>query len=301
MKKLKRNKLFLAGILCCSIIAISMLIETKNDSVISNEKKQMEIITPVVSKQNNQIKNDYIMVSRPEIAIKVENTIASEENDSIIDVLPESDMEINQVASNNKEEIINNNEINEESNDLTLFGKEETIQTIEPTITPIIELTNQEKFEQAIDSIDDTLSTYDWFLEYKSILEEYSFYEDVELPRTIYDDFTEKELEVMFRCVETEVYEADFDSKINVASVIFNRYRHDRFPDDMMTIITSPRQFAYYRTEITETSILALEYAYLIGDTTGGCIAFRSDIAPEKWYDWTYQFTDKAGHNFYID
>lgn len=127
-----------------------------------------------------------------------------------------------------------------------------------------------------------------WFILYKSI----------ETEDTIYDHFTDEQIKMMQKCVETETFEADFDSKVNVACVILNRVEHDLYPTDPIEIITEKNQFSYGRNKITEDTILALEYAYY-EDTTNGCIAFRSNSSPNEWSGWTKQFTDKSGHTFY--
>ena len=117
----------------------------------------------------------------------------------------------------------------------------------------------------------------------------------------LYMDFTQEEIYMIQRVVETETYTADIESKMNIVSVVFNRFNHPnkKYGKDIIDIITTPNQFAYWRTEISETTIQAVENVYKYGDTTGGCIAYRSDKHPQYWYSWEYQFTDKVGHHFY--
>lgn len=122
----------------------------------------------------------------------------------------------------------------------------------------------------------------------------------------LYMDFTQEEIYMIQRCVETETYGANVISKMNVASVIFNRLKHPdkKYGNDVIAIITAPTQFAYWRTEITDTTIEAVENAYKYGDTTNGCIGFRSDIYPQYWevskyHTWELQFIDEVGHGFY--
>ena len=57
-------------------------------------------------------------------------------------------------------------------------------------------------------------------------------------------------------------------------------------------------QFAYYRKEISDSTVLALEYAFMIEDTTNGSIGFRSDKLVDGWNGWEYVFTD-GKHYFY--
>ena len=64
-------------------------------------------------------------------------------------------------------------------------------------------------------------------------------------------------------------------------------------------LITQNNQFSYGRDNISDSTVYALLYAYMIKDTTNGCIAFRSDCSPNEWNGWAKQFTDESGHTFY--
>lgn len=154
----------------------------------------------------------------------------------------------------------------------------------------------------------DTSNKEEWFKKYKEIQEEYSDWIDKD--ETIYDYFEASELELLFRIVETEVRgDTYFDEKVNVASVIFNRMEHEDFPMTLTDILTqrSPSpQFSSYmsgmykQVEITDTTILACEYAFQIGDTTDGALWFDST----NGYSWAdknreFLFKDRVGHSFY--
>lgn len=146
-----------------------------------------------------------------------------------------------------------------------------------------------------IESIDDKM---EWFLAYKAIIDEYKDFYDP--PETIYDIFTDEELDLLFRVVQAEIGdEYSFKQKVNVASVIFNRLKHDRFPDALLEILI-PSQFStissgrYKTVEVSETTILACEYAFAIGDTVDGCLFFDSNSKLK----YKYVFNDGA-HNFY--
>lgn len=107
------------------------------------------------------------------------------------------------------------------------------------------------------------------------------------------------ELYLVQRCVETETYQAKFSGKVNVCSVIFNRLEAgDEFGNSLSEVITLPEQFAYFRTEISEETKLAVSYYLEFGDTTGGCLFFHSYKKPIKFFG-EYQFTDEIGHHFY--
>ena len=144
-----------------------------------------------------------------------------------------------------------------------------------------------------------------WFIEYKAIQEEYSEWIDVD--ETIYDYFTEEELQLLFRVVEAEVTgEEHFQSKANVASVIFNRLFSEEFGNDLTEILTQKAQFSsyhdgrYMRVVVTETTILACEYAFQIEDSTNGALYFDS-CNGNSWASGAreYVFTDSVNHAFY--
>ena len=136
----------------------------------------------------------------------------------------------------------------------------------------------------------------EWFIAYKDLIEEYS--EWVDPPETIYDYYTEDEVYLMQRCIETETFEQDFDSKVNVASVILNRIKSDEFANEVSEIIVKG-QFAFGRENISEDTVLALEYAFMIGDTTDGALYFHSNPKTETFNGAEFIFTDTAGHHFY--
>lgn len=169
---------------------------------------------------------------------------------------------------------------------------EEVFEEADPYERVIAEM--QEKMYE-IESIEDRK---EWFLSYKDIVFKYAKW--IDPPETIYDCFTEDEVKLICRVVETETYQCDFNSKVNVANVVLNRIESGEFGDTVEEVITTENQFAYGREVITEDTILAVMYAYEVIDTTGGCIAFRSgDNLPYKWYDWELVFVDNAGHGFY--
>jgi spore germination cell wall hydrolase CwlJ-like protein len=125
---------------------------------------------------------------------------------------------------------------------------------------------------------------------------------------TLEESFTKKELDMLYRVVQAEVGDYDFISKANVASVILNR--HLFWEKSLYEVITEKNQFStvtsnrYKKVVVDEETILACEYAWIAGDTTNGCVAFRSSYIPKKWYTyknnyWELQFIDEAGHGFY--
>lgn len=170
---------------------------------------------------------------------------------------------------------------------------EEPPVSINFEIDKAIEEMNQKIME--IESIEDKK---EWFISYKNIIGEYSYI--IDPPETIYDFFTEEELGLLFHVVQAEVGdEYSFEQKVNVCSVIFNRLEHGRFPDTLSEILVydqfSPIADGRYReVDVTDNTILACEYAFMMGDSTDGCLFFDSN----NTLNYKFVFNDSA-HNFY--
>lgn len=153
------------------------------------------------------------------------------------------------------------------------------------------------EFYKRLDKIKQIDDNKELFLQYKDLTSEYT--EWVELPETLFDVFSEEEIYLMCRVVETECYQQDFDSKVNVANVVLNRYYDGRFGETITDIITSPKQFAYGRKNIEEDTMLAVQYAYEFDDTTQGSLYFHSNKKTDTFNGASFVFQDDAGHNFY--
>lgn len=167
----------------------------------------------------------------------------------------------------------------------------------EEIIVEEIILSKEEEFNQKI--LELPKDKEQWFINYKELLNDYS--EDFAAPETIYDVFTEDEIYLMQRMVETECYGCDFESKTHVASVLFNRLAEGSGFSDNVYEVIKPGQFCYWRKVISEDTILALEYAYMIEDTSQGALYFNNfgDNPPEVWNGKNYIFTDECYHSFY--
>lgn len=159
---------------------------------------------------------------------------------------------------------------------------------------------NMQKEMQQIEHIKDKK---EWFKKYKKIINKYS--DIIDSPETIYDYYTTDELNFIFRVVQAEIGdEYSFIEKCNVTSVIFNRIENKEFGNDINEILTS-NQFStiknkkYLNVEISEDTILACEYAFMIEDTTDECLYFESGDAKIHATYAEEVFTDKAGHTFY--
>ena len=159
-------------------------------------------------------------------------------------------------------------------------------------------LNNQIKkeYKDLMSQLHTTKNRKEWMKKYNALL---SKYKQLNGKKHITNKYSQQEIALMQRCVETEVSGGDFNSKANVASVILNRVndKKERFGNTITEVITAKNQFAYSKTNITEETKLAVEFAYM-KDTTNNCLWFHSYKKPGKFYG-TYQFTDAVGHHFY--
>ena len=170
---------------------------------------------------------------------------------------------------------------------------EEVIEEEEPDQYEIAIQEMQEKMSE-IESIEDNK---EWFLAYKDIVFEYA--EWIDPPETIFDYYTEDEVRLICRVVETETYQCDFDSKVNIANVVLNRIESGEFGETVEEVITTESQFAYGREVITEDTILAVMFAFEFEDTTNGATFFHSNKQTDTFCGKSYIFSDDAVHHFY--
>ena len=188
-------------------------------------------------------------------------------------------------------------------NDSDNIEIEEITQETKPRII-VIEIVKSdveiatENAQKELEEINNISDKKEWFVAYKSIIDKYSYILDP--PETIYDYYTDEELDMFFRVVQAEIGdEYTFEQKCNVASVILNRIEHYKFSDEMLEILT-PQQFetvkngSYKNVKVSEDTILACEYAFEIEDTTDGCLFFDSN----KALNYEFVFNDGT-HNFY--
>ena len=165
---------------------------------------------------------------------------------------------------------------------------------------PIVEevpLTREQIMFEEYEELSKITDKKDWYLCYLGFVEDYPEYDR---GSTLYDRYTEDEIYLMERVIETETYGCDFEAKSHVASVILNRIEGDNnFPNDATKVCTSPGQFVYSRKKISDDTKLALEYAAEIEDTTNGALYFNSMAPMDSWNGRTRIFTDHVGHSFY--
>ena len=154
------------------------------------------------------------------------------------------------------------------------------------------------ELEEDLDSLDQIEDTLEWFLRYKELREKYEFMCD-DFPLYITDEYSEEEIYYIEKMVETETHGCSFEAKVNVANVVFNRVEHHKFPDSPKAVITSPGQFCYGKSDITEETKLAIEYAFLFPDTTNGALYFHSGRKTATFSGKPLVYEDDAVHYFY--
>lgn len=182
----------------------------------------------------------------------------------------------------------------------------EIVTKVEPIVINEITKTENIIIEEPINPVDEvmlklnTLNTsdekYEWYLEYKSIMEDLP--DDSDKPETIYDYFTDEEIHYLRRMIETETYQQDFMSKVHVANVALNRYQSGKYRD-LKHVITALGQFVYSRNKISDSTILAAEYAFEIEDETNGSTFFHHGKKTNTFNGAYYFMTDDCGHHFY--
>ena len=173
------------------------------------------------------------------------------------------------------------------------------IQTVEvePIPSPDPYEVAIQNIQAEMDEIESIGDIKEWYIAYRNIVCKYAKW--IDPPETVYDYFTEEEVRLICKAVETECYQQDFESKCNVASTIFNRYESDEFGETIEEIITSPNQFAYGRDVITEDTIWAVMFVWEIEDTTDSALYFHSNEKTDTFNGASYLFTDSCGHHFY--
>ncbi len=115
-------------------------------------------------------------------------------------------------------------------------------------------------------------------------------------------DIGKNERSILERIVEAEAGDQDITGRQMVANVIINRVLSDEFPDDIESVVFSHRQFSpisdgsYYRVEISDETVEAVEIALTSEDNTKGALYFMcrsiSDATNVNWFDsdltWLY-------------
>lgn len=180
----------------------------------------------------------------------------------------------------------------QELQDQVLLTQEELDQIKQSQIeTKILEMRIE------MDEVEKITNPKEYYLNYMDVVNKYADY--IDKPETIYDAYSEADIYLLQRMVETETHGAPFECKVNVANVAFNRIKDPVWPDTLESVLTQSHQFHYERTSITEDTVLAMEYAYMFPDTTQGALSFHSGEKTETFGKYSYIFSDSCGHHFY--
>lgn len=165
-----------------------------------------------------------------------------------------------------------------------------------PVVIAIMEMYKE------LDDISNIEDKKQWFIKYKKIIEKYS--DILDPPETIYDYYSDEDIEILHRIVEAECTGLEFDKKVNVANVIFNRINDENFPDNIEDVVfqKNPIQFSpiidgrYYSVSPEDDTLLAIEYAFIFPDTTDGAIFFEAIWSEKLNYD---EVMCDGSHKFY--
>ena len=140
---------------------------------------------------------------------------------------------------------------------------------------------------------------------YRDIVELYDINQ-----KTIKEVTTDEEYILLLKIGAAEIGGGEFESMICVFNVIINRVllgSEYGYEDTYDGVLKQKNQFssyssgAYLNKEISQEIIDALDYAFMIGDISGGATDFRNlkyckDLNEEKYEK---LFTDVDGHTFY--
>lgn len=161
--------------------------------------------------------------------------------------------------------------------------------------------------QQKIKKLDDISDKKEWFIAYKNIIKEY---EDVlDAPESVYDCFSDKEILLFQKLIAAEATSGSFNSKCNVASVVWNRLYSDDYPNTIIEVIYERNGAPQFSptidgriniVNVTEDDILAIEYTFMFGSTAYDCIAF-DNVKGSSWNkrNLEHVFTDDINHSFY--
>lgn len=126
-----------------------------------------------------------------------------------------------------------------------------------------------------------------------------------------FQDFSKEDRFMIYRIVEAEAKGQGYEPKKNVAAVIFNRLKSDKFPSTVYGVVFQKKQFAptmdgrYWTVTITEETKEAVIDTYNEGYTALDAeyfanIADVKNLKTKKWFrSLEYLFKDSSGHTFY--
>lgn len=157
-----------------------------------------------------------------------------------------------------------------------------------------------ELYVKLIDELETTDDLSDWYEQYLDLIEENLDCYDP--PESIKDYYSQSDIELLWRLVETEAGGTSFKSKVLIAEVVMNRMDSKEFPDDIYTVMTTKKQFSIKKklNKVTDETKRACECAFQIPDLSQGALYFHSIKECENFFGKEFLFIDEdSGHKFY--
>lgn len=219
------------------------------------------------------------------------------ENASLTDALEDVKDEIKSLQ-NASEDVQNEPEedVEEENTEENILkddtDKKEDVSQNDNNETIIADAYNTTESEVVFDELD---TDVDEMIDFDS----YTLYEDSTEAPTNNSPLSDTDIYYLQRVAETETYGADMMSKTHVVSVVLNRLNAGTWGSSVQAVVTSPSQFVYSRTSISQSTIDAVNYVLENGDTAQGAMYFHSGAYSSTFCGRSWIFTDDCGHHFY--
>ena len=220
------------------------------------------------------------------------------ENASLTDALEDVKDEIKSLQNtsedvqNESEEDVNEEEDTEENILKDDTDKKDDVSKNDNNETIIADAYNTTESEVVFDELD---TNVDEMIDFDS----YTLYEDSTEAPTNTSPLSDTDIYYLQRVAETETYGADMMSKTHVVSVVLNRLNAGTWGSSVQAVVTSPSQFVYSRTSISQSTIDAVNYVLENGDTAQGAMYFHSGAYSSTFCGRSWIFTDDVGHHFY--
>lgn len=210
------------------------------------------------------------------------------ENASLTDALEELKEEI-KLLEEKQEETQEEDEDSDNDNDTSMNDTDVIISSV------VNEATQPEDNTVVFDEQDEYDTPVEEMINIGEIVEP-----DIQEEETVtYGQYSEEDIFYLQRVAETETYGADMMSKTHVVSVVLNRLNAGTWGSTVRAVVTSPNQFAYGRTSISQSTVDAVNYVLENGDTAQGAMYFHSGAYSSTFCGRSFIFGDDCGHYFY--
>jgi len=121
---------------------------------------------------------------------------------------------------------------------------------------------------------------------------------------SVVSNYSEEELDVLYRIVEAEAGSQDVIGKCLVANVILNRVKHPNFDKTITGVVFASGQFQptsdgrYYTITVSDSTKEAVQKALAGEDYSQGALFFKAPYANADWSNLKLLFI-YGGHEFY--